>query len=111
MGATSTVFLFLGIGLLVAWVCLIFAGLIIITKVLFNEEDIKLACPDVDLTKSHILDNVTYVKLNSTISSTNTITKTGMFLDTPQLGISKMSIIMFWISMFPMFIYGVIKLF
>ena len=99
----------LGAGLL-AWVCLIFAGLIIITTKLFNQENVTLTCPNVDTKTSHILDGVTFVKLNAAIDDTVKKSETVIKIDSTQLNISKMAIIMFWITMFPIFIYGIFRM-
>ena len=100
----------LGLGL-ITWVILIFAGLIIITMKLFNQEDVILTCPDVDMKTSHVQDGFTYVKLNATIDTKVIKTETVIKMDSAQLGIAKMSIIMFWIIMLCGIMYGLFKAF
>ena len=109
MGINEIGLYILGAGLL-TWVCLIFAGLIIITTKLFNQDNVTLQCPNVDLKTSHIQDGVTFVKFISLIDKEITKSETVIKIDSTQLGITRMSIIMFWITMFPIFIYGIFRM-
>ena len=92
---------------LITWGLLVFSGLLIITIKLFNKNNLQMSCPDVDMNTKTNINGINYVLLKS--DKGQNINKNVILLDNPNLGIARMSMIVFWIGIIPMFVYLLVK--